>query len=330
MNGAPSTTRTPLVSVMISTCNRAGYLWEAAQSVLEQTLTDLELIVCDDASTDETPAVCRELEQRDARVRSLRHPVNLGMVGNWNSGLTAAQGRYFAKLDDDNRYLPTFLERLVAPMEATWRASFAFADEWFIDGSGKRDRELTEFSSRKYRRAGLAGGLHRDTPLLAVQQSPGINAAVFRRAPIVALGGFRKVAGASADYDLFLHLASKGHLAYYVPDRLSEYRWHPAMSSADLLMSPVKARESVATLEAYRFHGRAERLRRRKLSLAYHSLGRIQLLSGDLLAARRALWRANRILPGSPRRMLMLACLYMPAAALDRGVGWRYRDRTAA
>ena len=109
----------PLVSVMISTHNRAGYLREAVASVLAQTFTDFELILCDDASSDETPAVCLELERLDSRVRTLRHKQNVGMVHNWNSGLSVSVGHYFCKLDDDNRYLETFLEKTVQALQET-------------------------------------------------------------------------------------------------------------------------------------------------------------------------------------------------------------------
>ena len=190
----------PLVSVMISTHNRAGYLREAAASVLAQTFTDFELILCDDASSDETPEVCRELERLDSRVRTLRHEQNVGMVRNWNSGLEASGGRYFCKLDDDNRYLETFLEKTVQALQETPEAAFTFCDEWRIDEQGVRDISETEKDSLHYHRTGLSEGLCLDTPLLAVWQAAGINSAVFQREEFVSGGGFRELAGNLADF----------------------------------------------------------------------------------------------------------------------------------
>ena len=317
----------PRVSVMISTHNRAGYLREAVASVLAQTFTDFELILCDDASADETPSVCLELERLDSRVRTLRHEQNIGMVQNWNSGLAASRGHYFCKLDDDNRYLDTFLEKTVQALQETPDAAFVFTDEWLIDAEGNRDHVVTDQLSKHYGRTGLAGGRCADTALLAVQQSIGINAAVFVREQVASLGGFRTFAGSGADIDLFLWLARHEKAACYIPERLEEYRSHKGMSTGDLLANPRKAQASVAMWEDYRFSGQAERLRQEKLAQAYATLSRVLLLNHDVKAARTAIKRALQITPTNTRVKIIALSLNLPMPFIHYGLRLRYGNQ---
>ena len=103
----------PSHSVIIPTCNRAGWLPGAVRSALEQTVESLQVIVVDDGSTDDTPDVCRDLERQDGRVRVCRQP-NAGLAAARNTGLQAAEGRWAAFLDDDDLLLPQALARLSA------------------------------------------------------------------------------------------------------------------------------------------------------------------------------------------------------------------------
>lgn len=99
----------PLVSVIIPTYNRAHLLGRAIRSVLAQTRQDFELIVVDDASTDNTREVVGGFA--DPRVRYVRHDVNRGGTVAMNTGLQEARGEYVTFLDDDDEYLPQKLEK---------------------------------------------------------------------------------------------------------------------------------------------------------------------------------------------------------------------------
>lgn len=314
----------PLVSVVISTYNRPRYLRTAIESVLAQTLTNFELIVCDDASTDETPAVCREMQSQDTRIRILRHPQNLGMVGNWKAGLDACIGRYFCKLDDDNLYLPTFLAASVDALEAVAEASFAFCDEWRIDDLGHRDVTETEQDSLRYHRTGLARGLCSDTPLLAVRQTPGINSALFRREDFLRVGGFRQLAGNLADFDAFLNLAGCGYQAYYLPERLTEYRKHSAQDGGTYLTNSANAQAAIRILESSHFDGMAEKARLEKLAQAYITLSRVLLLNQDFIGARQAIREASALRPKHLRTTLLSSLFQIPNSILLKGLRLRY------
>ncbi|GAA3541887.1 hypothetical protein AFL01nite_25520 [Aeromicrobium flavum] len=97
----------PLVSVVISTHNRAAYLGYAIRSVLAQSMPDLELIVVDDGSTDDTRAVVEGFD--DPRVRYV-HQQQSGIAAARNHATSIARGKYIAVMDDDDLMLPTRLE----------------------------------------------------------------------------------------------------------------------------------------------------------------------------------------------------------------------------
>ena len=101
----------PLVTVIILTRNRAGFLKGAVDSVLGQTYTTLELLIIDDASEDETPSIIDGFD--DPRIRVLRNDLSRGIPAARNVGLREARGDLIAFLDDDDRFLPEKLRRQV-------------------------------------------------------------------------------------------------------------------------------------------------------------------------------------------------------------------------
>ena len=112
-----SETDIPRVSVIIPTYNRAGVVSGAIRSMLGQTLSEIEVIVVDDGSSDHTPEVVASF--RDGRVRYLRHETNKGVAAARNSGIRAARGEFLAFLDDDDQSLPERLQRQVHAIEAS-------------------------------------------------------------------------------------------------------------------------------------------------------------------------------------------------------------------
>ena len=93
------------VSVILPTYNRAELLGRAIRSVLMQTHADLELIVIDDFSTDNTQSIVHYYSQIDSRIKPLLNSRNLGLAKTRNRGLAVAQGEYLATLDDDDEWI---------------------------------------------------------------------------------------------------------------------------------------------------------------------------------------------------------------------------------
>jgi glycosyltransferase involved in cell wall biosynthesis len=118
----------PLVSVIVPAFNAATYLGAALDSLRAQTVRDLEIIVIDDGSSDETATIARRHASEDPRVRVLSNDKPSGRPASArNAGLRVARGKYIALLDADDTSTPTRLEREVRAMERTG-SGFAFAD----------------------------------------------------------------------------------------------------------------------------------------------------------------------------------------------------------
>ena len=110
------------VSIGMPAYNRGPSITRAIESVLGQTLGDLELIISDNASTDETEEVCRRYAARDPRIRYTRHPGPIGGFPNFQFVLDAARAPYFMWLPPDDYALPRLLERAVAVLDEIGRA----------------------------------------------------------------------------------------------------------------------------------------------------------------------------------------------------------------
>ena len=208
----------PLVSVLMSVHNDARFVAEAVQSVLGQTLSDLELVVVDDASTDETPSLLAGFD--DARVTVLRNDERSGLAASLNRGLDAAEGRYVARLDSDDVARADRLQLQVARIESGPRVA--------VVGSAVRD--LDEH--------GTVGALHRG-PIgargvrwLSLFSSPFFHPTVLvDRERLDALGlRYDTSFAESEDYDLWTRLLQHADGAN-LPDALVLKRVHPAQAS---------------------------------------------------------------------------------------------------
>ncbi|GIV76554.1 MAG: hypothetical protein KatS3mg050_0948 [Litorilinea sp.] len=133
----------PTFTVIIPTHNRAHLLPRAIRSVLAQTFTDFELIVVDDASTDETPQVVASVQ--DGRIIYLRHEENRGAAATRNTGICHARGKYVAFLDDDDEYLPEFLAETRQHLEtASEEAGFSWCGVRVVQDGGQGERTIGE------------------------------------------------------------------------------------------------------------------------------------------------------------------------------------------
>ena len=109
---SPSFPDGPLVTIAIPTFNRARLLKDCILSALSQTYQHFEIVVSDNASTDETVEVLRQF--RDRRLRVIRQRSNIGMLPNWNACLAEAKGDYILFVSDDDRIAPWMLEKCMA------------------------------------------------------------------------------------------------------------------------------------------------------------------------------------------------------------------------
>jgi glycosyltransferase involved in cell wall biosynthesis len=127
----------PLVSVLTPNYNYARYLPEAIDSVLAQTYTHFEMIVCDDGSADESCAIVQRYAQRDPRIKLVRKQ-NGGATSALNAAYRASSGRVVCLLDADDRYLPNKLEMVVRGFQSHPDSGFLGHRMFRIDADGRR------------------------------------------------------------------------------------------------------------------------------------------------------------------------------------------------
>jgi len=130
------TNHKPRVSIGMPVRNGQKYIREAIESILAQTFTDWELIVCDNASTDSTEQIVREFAARDPRVRYHRNPADIGPANNHNVGFEMSRGEYFRWHAHDDMIAPDYLALTVKALDEDPTIVCAYPQTKIVDDKG--------------------------------------------------------------------------------------------------------------------------------------------------------------------------------------------------
>lgn len=206
---------TPRVTVLMSVHNGLPYLSDAIQSVLTQTVQDLEFVIVDDASTDGSSGVIDGYAAQDNRVQVVRNAANLGLTCSLNVGLGKAAAEYVARIDADDFAYPSRLHKQYeAITESSSDICFCGAD---IEDIAKRTiRTQLPLPHHLARWRSLfvnAYGLH--------------SAVMFRSESILSLGGYDETYECTQDYELWDRCAASGLKFCHVSEPLIRYRYCP-------------------------------------------------------------------------------------------------------
>ena len=126
----------PRVSIGVPVYNGEDYLADTLESLIGQTYTDIEIIVCDNASTDATREIAEAYAAKDARVRYVRNPENIGAARNYNRCVELARGEYFRWAPADDLAEPTLVERCVEVLDQNPDVVQAYGRTTIIDQDG--------------------------------------------------------------------------------------------------------------------------------------------------------------------------------------------------
>lgn len=139
MTPAATSTPVPRLSIGLPVWNGAGVLERTIDSILAQTFADFELIICDNASTDETEMLCRRYAAVDGRVRYIRHETNIGAAPNFNACLDAARAEFFKWAPHDDPLEAEMLERCIAALDdAPANVALCTTDRYTMSHNGHR------------------------------------------------------------------------------------------------------------------------------------------------------------------------------------------------
>jgi glycosyltransferase involved in cell wall biosynthesis len=199
----------PLVSVVLPTYNGRRYLAESIQSCLDQTYQNWELIIVDDCSTDDTPAIIERFARQDARVVPVRHEKNRRLPGALNTGFARSRGEYLTWTSDDNLYEPDALELMVRYLEAEPSTGLVYCDERWIDDEGEERGLCLKAEPDELRNRNC------------------INACfLYRRAVYEAVGEYDPAMFLIEDYEYWLRVAKQFRIAHLRGATPYRYRWH--------------------------------------------------------------------------------------------------------
>lgn len=276
----------PLASVIVPSYNHARYLEETLDSVLAQTYRPLEVIVVDDASTDETPTV---LAAYASRVRTVRLECNSGGPARpRNVAVQLARGHYLCMFDSDDLMHPEKLARQIDFLERYPDLPLVFSDfeNFRADGHTERFLQTGHEDFEQMSKVLLGAGEYRifspdafDT--LIADNFIGFPGVVFRRSLVDAVGGFDERLSNSDDVDFLFRVARKFDLGY-LDAMLFRRRIHPG----NISMRPAALRARVTVFERLRDGGnslsaRASTHLDQKLSNLYFSLGYRERVNGS-------------------------------------------------
>ena len=127
---------TPRVSIALPVYNGENYLTDALDSLLSQSYEKFELIIGDNASTDETKNICESYAKKDRRVQYIRHETNIGAAGNYNYLFELAQGEYFKWAAHDDICSPDYLQSSVDKLDSDSSITLCCPKEIAIDKNG--------------------------------------------------------------------------------------------------------------------------------------------------------------------------------------------------
>ncbi len=280
----------PLVSVLLTSYNHARYLRQAIESVLAQSLQDIEVVAIDDASTDESPSILHALADR---IRVVAHEKNRGTYASLNEGIRLTTAPYIAILNSDDVWLPTKLEKQVALLNENPRVGLVHTATAFIDADGQ---------PMAGNPLGVRFHPNPQGDLLAELLTRNLfitSSVVFRRECVDRCGYFEESLFGMGDWDMWLRIAE--HYAIgYVPDILTLYRIHgqntmyqrQRMLRDDLWIHEERIRKRIP--ELLKHNGKKMR---RAIGIALSALGVLYLQQGEKYRAQEAFRESLHYVP---------------------------------
>lgn len=207
------------ITVLMSVYNGGTYLKTAIESILNQSFSDFEFLIIDDASSDKSVEII--LSYQDSRIRFIRNETNIGQTRSLNKGLSLANGRYIARVDADDFAFPTWLERSLAFLETNPANALVSCQALVIDENSKIQKVLYAPSS------------YEQMILRSLTATP-VNhvGALYKKDEVASLGGYGQNFKIAADFDLWSKMIRQKVRLALVDEVLVAVRVHQKSASS--------------------------------------------------------------------------------------------------
>lgn len=209
------------VTIAIPTYNRSNFISESISSVISQTFKDLEILIIDNNSTDNTRMIIKSF--KDERIRCIKNRTNIGMMNNWNKCIKMARGKYVMILGDDDILLPNFIEESLKIFLKYRNIGFTFSHINKMDEKGKI---LSKWGYKFFKNGLIRGENYIKTTInnlccMTNSSSVLINKKVFEK-----VGYFESpFARNTFDLNMWIKVANRFNV-YFIEKTLSNYRIH--------------------------------------------------------------------------------------------------------
>lgn len=280
------------IDIVVPCYNYSHFLEDCVGSILTQSVTDLRVLIIDDASRDNSVAVARRLALADPRVTVVAHARNKGHIATFNSGIAWANGKYFLLISADDVLAPGALERAIKLMDEHPEIVLTYGDiETWREGDPRP--AIKADAPLEWSRTDLIGAMCRTATNFVSTPT-----AIVRGVVQKAVGGYNPTLPHTADLEMWLRLASHGEVAYirnvqaiyrrhgdamsnpYLSDVLPDYlqRWRGFVAffdradSSDPRMAALRQSTSRALADQAFRHG-IDELRRGRLKQAKALIG---------------------------------------------------------
>lgn len=210
----------PKVSVCIPVYNGEEHIRETLESVLNQSYKNIEVLVQDNASSDQTSNIVKELNKLDERIIVDRNDSLLGMAANWNAVVKRASGEYLVLLSADDLIELSFIEKCINVFRCNPNVDIVSTEHWLLTKEGLRKRKIP-----------VSGGVRRMTCSEVLLKNPfSINFTMFDSRFLknffMQRGVLFREPYFACDYDLWIRLALNDSVIYFINMPLAKYRVH--------------------------------------------------------------------------------------------------------
>lgn len=258
----------PLISVIIPAYNKGDIIKETIDSALAQTYSNIEVILVDDGSTDNTAVVVKSI--KDERLRYYYQP-NSGLPAKpRNKGVELSTGEYVAFLDHDDLWMKDKLEKQMSIIEKDPKIALVSTNAYYILNENKTNTSFIQ---------GLRSGYFNDKDFLP-EIYVILSTTLVRKSAFLNMGGFNESSDLKAieDYDLWLRIYPK-HACYYLSECLIYYRKYSTSTSGSELHHMERALSHYK--KYFVSYGFCETINNKRLAGILHNLSCLQYLSGD-------------------------------------------------
>jgi len=285
----PGRSNHPLVSVLVPVYNGGKFLAACLDSILAQDFTEMEILIADDGSTDDSLELIQRYAKKDRRIRWWRNPANLGLAANFNCCLRAARNDYIKYvLQDDLLLAPSAIRQMVHALDADPAVSLAGSASHVIDDQSRQLEVRNNF-----RRSGVMDGKAAIMQCLARNGNligePSV--VMFRRKQ--AARGFDERYRQLIDLDFWFHLLEQGRFAY-LAEPLCAFREHFEQQTAVNRQSGAHIQDELMLAQYWLARPWLRKVAGRRVlfKLRKHHGGHARPYIGDIMASLTVKWYA--------------------------------------